>query len=87
MDTQALRDRLRRSNTPFQHIRILFQNHQKHQLQVVQSLKGTCASHQNSSGHQSRHSLTNKPEVHTLLGVPLSLELTQRLCTDFSSLL
>ena len=87
MDTQALRGRLRRSNTRSQHIRILFQSHQKHQLRAAQSLKDTCASHQNSSDHQSRLSLTNKPEVHSLLGVPLFLELTQRLCMGFSSLL
>lgn len=87
MDTQALRGPLRRSNTRFQHIRILFQSHQKHQLQVAQSRKDTCASHQNSRGHQSMPSLTNKPEAHTSMGVPPFLELTQRLRTGFNSLI
>ena len=87
MDTRALRGRLRRSNTRFQHIHILFQSHRKHQSQVAQSRKDICASHQNSSDHQSMLSLTNKPEVHTSLGVRLFLELTQRLRTGFSSLI
>ena len=86
MDTQARRGHLLHSSTRFQHIRILFQSHRTHQSQAARSLRATCASPQSSNGHQSVPSLTNKPRVHTSQVVPLSLELTLRVHTGFSSL-